>query len=384
MTTDDADRRLRRLSRDVQDSADALLELELDPTRELLEKSTLTGATASAWATASAGLGQAWEAQALLEEHLERLRNVRGTRARVGREQLLDLEELLDGPALAAVGERGGRCSPDELLTRSSAAITGARQLILTVAQAWDALVPRLTTANATLHACADLLDELGAPPSADLTDARGELARLTEAVAKDPVSATPEPVAALEAVVAAVRCGVERVRDLRADAEGRFEAAHSLLAEARRAEEDAREAHRAALAKIAAADVPSPVALPADLASELDEVVTLARSGEWHQAGEALERWQARTTRARDEAQRVAAANRAPIALRDELRGRLGAYQAKAQRLRLLEDAPLAALHARAHRILHTAPTDLDAAADLVRRYQEGLSGGSERRVLR
>jgi chromosome segregation ATPase len=383
MTTDDVDRRLRKLSREVQDSADALLALELDPTRELMEKSQLAGATASAWATVSAELGRAWEAQALLEEHLARVRQLRGGRSQVGREQLLELEDLLDGPTVAT-GDLGARSSSREVLTRASATISDARQLISTVARTWDALVPRLTTANATLRACADLLDELGAPPSADVTDARAELGRLTDAIAKDPISAGPEPVAALEAAVAAVRGRVERLRDFRADAEGRLDEARALLAEARHAGEDAREAHRAALVKIAAADVPSPVALPADLATELDDVVTLARSTEWHDAGEALERWRARTARARDEARRVAAANRAPIALRDELRGRLGAYQAKAQRLRLLEDAPLAALHARAHRILHTAPTDLAEAADLVRRYQEGLSNGPERKVLR
>jgi hypothetical protein len=384
MTTDDVDRRLRRVSRDVTDSAEALLELELDPTRELLEKSTLAGVTASAWATTSSALTRAWEAQALLEEHLGRVRELRGSRSRLGRERLFELEELLDGPALAAVGEPRARCSADELLARSSASVRQARELIATVASAWDALVPRLGTANATLHACADLLDELGAPPSAELAAARGELARLTDAVAKDPAAATPEPVAALEVAVADVRAGVERLRDFRADAEGRFDAARGLLGEARRAEEDAREAHRAAVAKIAAVQVPSPMALPADLAGELDHAVTLARSGEWHEAGAALERWQVRATGARDEARRVAAANRAPIALRDELRGRLGAYQAKAQRLRLLEDPALAALHARAHRILHTAPTDLDEAADLVRRYQEDLSRGHEREALR
>src|SRR3954453_14171279 len=44
-------------------ATDALLELELDPTRELLEQSALTGATAVRWAAASAALEGAWAAQ---------------------------------------------------------------------------------------------------------------------------------------------------------------------------------------------------------------------------------------------------------------------------------------------------------------------------------
>jgi hypothetical protein len=383
LTVEDVDRRILRLSRDVQANADALLELELDHTRELLEKSALCGATASAWATASAALARAWEAQAVLEGHLERLGTLRGGRSKVGHKQLLELEEALGPRALDAVGDGGGRCSAEQMLDWSSADAGEARRLVATVAQAWDPVVPRLTSANATLRACADLLDELGAPPEAGLTDARRELARLTDAVAKDPLSVALEPVAALEAAVASVRAGAEHLRDFRADAEGRLDEARDLLADARRAEEDAREAHAVVLDKITRADVPEPAALPGDLAGELDQAVTLARAGAWREVGDALERWRVRATLARDEARRVAAANRAPIALRDELRGRLSAYQAKAQRLRLLEDPGLAALHARAHRVLFTAPTDLDEAADLLRRYQEGLSGSTEREVL-
>jgi hypothetical protein len=382
MAIREVDQRIFRLSRDVQENADALLEIELDPTRELLEKSRLAGETAAAWATASADLARAWETRTLLEGHLQRVRETRD-RSR-GRDQMVELEDLLDGRSLEVPGEPGARCSPREALARSAAAVRQGAALMRSVAQAWDALVPRLTTASATLRACDELLDELGAGPQADLADARRELARLTDAVAKDPLAAAPEPVAALEARVAEVRRGVERLRDFRADADGRLDDARALLAEADRADADARDAHRVVLVKIAGADVPAPGPQPADLAAGLDRAAQLARSGAWREAGDALERWRARATAARDEALRVAAANRAPIALRDELRGRLGAYQAKAQRLRLLEDPDLEALYARAHRVLHTAPTDLDEAADLVRRYQQGLSAGPEREVLR
>jgi hypothetical protein len=183
-----------------------------------------------------------------------------------------------------------------------------------------------------------------------------------------------------VEGAVASVRAGTERLRDLRAGADRRLELAAELLAEARRAEADAREAHAAARAKIAGAAVAAPAGLPADLAAELDGATALVRSAAWREADAALERWTERATQARDAARRSAAANRAPIALRDELRGRLDAYRAKSRSLRRLEDPVLAALHDRARRALHTAPTDLDAAAALVRRYQQSLSGRSER----
>ena len=74
--------------------------------------------------------------------------------------------------------------------------------------------------------------------------------------------------------------------------------------------------------------------------------------------------------------------ANRAPLATRNELRGRLDAYRAKAYRLGLLENPALAALYARAQEVLFTAPTDLAAADELVRRYQQALAGPTPREV--
>jgi hypothetical protein len=384
MTLEELDLRLRHLSRDVEHSGEALLALELDQTRALLDKAALTGATAAAWGPVSAALGHAWEAQAVLEEHLERMRGLRGRRSRISRERLLELRDLIDGRVLVEPGAAGGRCSPAELLVRSSAAVEEARRLVETVSQTWDALVPRLTSASATLRGCSELLDELGATSCTELIEARGELARLSDAVAKDPLAATPEQLATLETDVAAARDRVERLRDLRGDTEPRLEQARDLLAEARRAVDDAHEAHATAIEKIAEPAVPAPAPIPVDLADELDQAVGLVRSGAWQEGGAAVERWHARATGVREEARRIEAANRAPIAQRDELRRRLGAYQAKAQRLRLLEDPGLAALHARAQRVLHTAPTDLSEAADLVRLYQEGLAGQGKREALR
>jgi hypothetical protein len=384
MTIDEVDLRLRSLTDDVEESAERLLALELDQTRQLLEKSTLAGAAAAAWASTSSALMQAWEAQAALEDHLHRVRELRGNRSRVGRDRLREVEELVDGRVLVAPGSAGARCSAAELLSSSAAAVEEARRFVASVAQIWDAVVPRLTTANATLRACTELFDELGATQGGDVAATRSELARLTATVAEDPLAATPESVDALEAAVAAIRARVEGLRNFRADSETRLAGAADLLAAARRADTDARAAHAAALEKIARPDVPVPVPLPADLAAELDDAVRLARSGAWQEAEAAVERWHARATGVHDAARQVEAANLAPIALRDELRRRLDAYRSKASSLRLLEDPELAAVHARAQCVLYTAPTDLREAADLVRRYQVGLSSRAKREILR
>ena len=383
MSIEAVDLRIRSLTGAVEDNAEALLALELDSTRQLLEKSTLAGATAAACASTSSALMQAWEAQAVLEDHLHRVRDLRGTRAKVGRDRLHELQALVDGRVLAVPSSPGARHAPDELLSSSAASIEHARRFVAGVAEVWDALVPRLTTANATLRACSELRDELGAAPEHDVTETRTELARVTAAVAADPLAATPESVDALEAAVAAVRARVEALRDFRTDSEARLEQARDLLAAARRADSEARAAHAAALEKIAGPEVPAPVPLPADLAGELDVAADLARSGDWGEAAHALDRWHTRATTAHDAARQVETANLAAIAARDELRRRLEAYRSKASRLRLLEDPELALVHARAQRALYTAPTDLAEAADLLRHYQVGLSNRGNREVL-
>jgi hypothetical protein len=70
-------------------------------------------------------------------------------------------------------------------------------------------------------------------------------------------------------------------------------------------------------------------------------------------------------------------ATERAVVALlsrRDELRGLLDAYQAKAARLGAAEDPHLAARCAQARELLWTAPCDLTAVASAVNGYQQAV----------
>ena len=67
--------------------------------------------------------------------------------------------------------------------------------------------------------------------------------------------------------------------------------------------------------------------------------------------------------------------ANKAPLELRAELRGRLDALKAKALARRLAENAILSQLGEDALRLLYTRPTPLDKAAELVTPYEKQLN---------
>jgi hypothetical protein len=78
-------------------------------------------------------------------------------------------------------------------------------------------------------------------------------------------------------------------------------------------------------------------------------------------------------------------ATERAVVALlsrRDELRGLLDAYQAKAARLGAAEDPHLAARCAQARELLWTAPCDLTAVASAVNGYQQAVLAIGARQI--
>ena len=114
-------------------------------------------------------------------------------------------------------------------------------------------------------------------------------------------------------------------------------------------------------------------------LGDELSQIAGLAERGAWREARQALEDWTTRAHGLLEGARRTLDTNRAPIEQRNQFRALLEAYQVKAKRMGRLEDADMEAIFSRAHNALYTAPTDLALAAQLVRRYQQALSGTRE-----
>jgi hypothetical protein len=139
-----------------------------------------------------------------------------------------------------------------------------------------------------------------------------------------------------------------------------------------------------AAWQRVAARIAPVPPPLPpgADVSARLAGLQTLLAGGRWVRLGselDLLERELADATAAARDAERALVAL---LATRDELRGLLEAYRAKAARMGAAEDPALAGGYDHAHELLWTAPCDLTAAADAVTGYQQAvLALGGQRR---
>jgi hypothetical protein len=76
---------------------------------------------------------------------------------------------------------------------------------------------------------------------------------------------------------------------------------------------------------------------------------------------------------------ERLSASEGTDIATRDELRGRLEAYRAKAVATGWGEDLELDRLHDDALAVLYSAPCDLSRAEELVSAYQHGVAARSK-----
>jgi hypothetical protein len=181
---------------------------------------------------------------------------------------------------------------------------------------------------------------------------------------------------------VASAATRVDELARLRDGARDRVAELTAAAERARAAREDASAAWQQAAAKIAPAALPPPPDESADLSRRLAGVRELLAAGRWTRLSSELDLLEheltAAVTKFTDTEQAVVAV----MQRRNELRGLLDAYKAKAARLGAAEDAALAEHYLRARDLLWTAPCDLTAAADAVTGYQRAvLAVGSQSR---
>jgi hypothetical protein len=384
MKPDDLDRRLDRLHETAERISANLVELEIDSSRQLLEASTLVGESAARWSAANNALTELWRRHGLLEALLQRADKLRGSR------HADELRSLLTGPSIELASSEvplaqrdllGGtvvadRRSPEQLLAEMSAAFDEVKTVVSRIGLAWETLIPRLDDARRLLSEASRLSEGLGESGRPDLESASRAMGALSASVTKDPLSVAADDVDELMRSLQAITDDLAGSAALQRGFEARILEARELLERLHTAVVDARAAREELLVKIAVPTAPPLPEVRDELETELAGIAELAQEGAWREARHALEDWTTRATAELDDARRALEANRAPIQARNQFRALLEAYQVKAKRLGVLEDPQLANIFARAQGTLYSAPTDLALAAQLVRSYQQCLSG--------
>jgi hypothetical protein len=374
--------------RDASDRVAAnLVELEIDSSRQLLEVSTLIGRSADRWSRASAALTDLWRWQGQLKQLLGRAEKLRGPWRSNELRSLLEGESIELTRSEVPLGERDLlasseitiRCTAAGLLERMSQAFDEAKTVVAEFENAWAALTPRMTAAQAALDEAQPIAAGLGEAHRRDLDEAARAAERLATSASTDPLSTAPEELDRLIDSLHEIRRDLDATAALRREFDARLAGAHSLLANLETTAREGRAAHEEALVKISVPTAAGPSAPQDHLGAELAQVASLARSGAWRDARHKLDAWTSRTEALLGEARQAVRANRAPIEARNQFRALLEAYQVKAQRLGVVEDPELARIFTRAHEALYTAPTDLALVAQLVRRYQELISSAAQ-----
>jgi hypothetical protein len=367
--------------------------LDLDDTfgKRLLAGGRLSGITQLRWEECSRDLAWVWDAFNAYSVVLDRAANLLARSRWPSAAQLTEISELLTGPSVVVTGEAvpaarrqltasavpAERVTLGQAVKRMSAAYGRIAGLVAETEGAWTAVSERLNQLADVLRTAAQQAG--GGEGSSGLTEADGRVRHIREVLTSDPLSfwlGDHVDAASLDElarqVQAAAALAVE-LAVLRADAEDRIAKTARAVDAARACEHEAVEIRNEAAQKIAGGLSAAPAGTEA-LTQRMTGLDALRAGGRWQQLAADLAAVDRDAVVLADAWRAAGLAARAQLDRRNELRGLLDAYTAKAGRLGAAENAEAARHQQRARQLLWAAPCDLAAAADAVTAYQHAI----------
>ncbi|MFF4234998.1 hypothetical protein ACFYYL_03915 [Actinomadura geliboluensis] len=400
LSREEVDRTLARLRDERERIGAALLELEAHQGYQLLEGAALTGETRRVQADVQSRAASLWTLFDLYGRAVDAAEELRARHGRPGQAQLAELTRLLTGPSvelpvrevplerrtLLAVPS-GERLTLRAAVDRMTALYEEIARSVAALDTVWSTLLSRLAEVEAERRGAAELLESLGGTDP-EFDRLRAELESAAAVVRGDPLALARDgraDTARLDAIrtgLAGVRRGLaeaERLRDGFAD---RIRGVAAAVERLREAEAEARAVRDEVLVKIAFPALPDLPEAAAVLADRLAAVGAPPRGG-WHRLAERIADLERAAAAALERARETTGVIRGLLDRREELRGRLEAYRAKAARLGHAEDAELARIYEQARELLWTSPCDLRKATVSLSGYQRAIMSrakGAER----
>lgn len=344
------------------------------------DRRQLRGRSAEQATKASALLEGLWLHFPLLKEAADKLEKA--------------LAEQDRATAEALVNGRDGITLPDGSTTSAPALLASlehdadrASEAVAELATAWRNVLPRLDALTNQLRQAAAVADDLGMPNDPRLSAARSAVEDLADAATADPLGVDLDQA---EQLVRQAVTELEERQRTRATIGSELTAAGARLDHLAGLIAAGAGAREAAETRIVDArglvDPLDPNLLDAGdaaLRPWLARLRAQAAAGAWPAAAKSLEQWQQAADRLEARAAAVAAANRAPLERRNDLRGLLDAYRAKAAARGLAEDPNLTALYRAAREALFAFRCDVRQAEARVREYGRAIdappsSGGA------
>jgi hypothetical protein len=367
-----------------------LLDLDGSFGKQLLSGASLTGESKRRWDTAAATLAALWETFSAYSAIIDQAAQLMST---VKDRDLESVSALLSGPSVrlsrgpAPLGRRDLADAGVDMLTVPAAVAQmrrefgGVTEVVAAAEAVWGEVGGLLDQAGTDLSRAASLAAGLSDDTlSARLAEVAAELSAQRATLNTDPLSlwqdghADTGGASRVRDRVAAFAAEVDATAKVRDGARQRIDAVAGARATAVAAWQDALSARQRAAVKIAAEFLPAVPAGYTGTAFERASLDALASAGQWQRLSAEIDRAE-RGLAAEIAAYRKAADDaESALGRREELRGMLQAYKAKAARLGGAEDFGLTERYDAARELLWTAPCDLGAAADAVAVYQQAI----------
>lgn len=367
-----------------------LLELDGSFGKRLLAGATLAGESRASWDKASAALAGLWDTFTAYSAVIDRASEILDAPGRVPPARVGEAASLLNGPsviltrAVAPLSQReltaGGQtrltlaATVREMRGQFSAVtsvISAAENVWNEISEGIRVLTTEIETARRQVAGEAELTGAL-AEAETGLGDLRGLLNTDPLALWRGG-SVDTTWLDRLKDQTAAVTAQVAELARIRSDADRRITEITAAVAAAQQASLDASAARERASERIS---VPSYGFLPdvSGFASRLDGLRSLKAAARWTRLAsehDALAREAEQATKQCKDAEQAATGL---VQRRNELRGLLDAYRAKAGGLGAAENTELDQRYRQARDILWSAPCDLAAAAAAVNGYQQAV----------
>jgi hypothetical protein len=395
-TLDEIDAALANAQAAVAKLGTALFELDAERERRRDQLPHLTGSSEAAWSNTGSQLSVLWAWYRCLASTVEAISDRRqATSLRAA--DLTEIWGLLTTPSIEVPldsRELARTCLPQSdtvadrapiaLLVRAiSAGYEQAAETIASLFAAIDMALPRLEELDRSISTAIDQAVSAGVRIPNEVLALRHQLDDLWDRTSSDPLFLDIEQIPLLAAAVESARTNLAEATAPLANID---ELLDDLAASLDAGEDEIRAAKAAvgtANEKIEGANVgPADVVALERAANQYRAQLDQARTGAANDRPGAL-----RTARAlestiaalRSDASRLSSAAAEPIAMRQELRGRLDAYRAKAYSLGRGEDSHLDQLYRAAQDMLYTAPCDLAGAERRLAAYQAAVLAPAE-----
>ena len=369
--------------------AASMYTVDTHPLRERLDAGTYTGETDAFRRDLGGEVNALWARFGTLRDILERATTLRAA----GRSAEAELASLLTGPAVGLDADglpvdpgsatpTASRMTLADFAGQTEASCGAVLQKLGAVEKSQAALTMAYGTAAAAVEDVAALATSLG--ETGAITSLREAAAEIESLDLTDPLGAAPDGTVAgaakgrldrLGAACAKARDSMAAVVAARDGYPARREALAALIDEVEEAEQAVAQAQSLAAEKIAEPGLEPVPTTATVLRGRLKQLGDAAAAALWRKVAADLSALESSAHEALDRAHQQRAAADGLIARRDELRGRIEAYRAKANASGLAENEQLDPLFDQAHTLLFTAPCDLRAATRAVHAYQTTLA---------